>query len=284
MKARPTRNNRTVEDRRETHAEHEATAGEKAESVSAVGKVFVILAALGECGQIGISELSQRLGMSKTTVHRFLQTLKALGYVSQEGETDRYRLTIRLFELGAQALENVDLVREADIEMRRIGQLTREAVHLGAFDEDHIIYIHKIDADYGLRMQSRIGRRNPLYSTAIGKVLLAWMPREEARQALAHVEFKKSTPKTLSSADAVMSILPHVRERGYAEDNEEQEEGLFCIAVPVFDRFGHVIAGLSISFPTMRCGADTKAHYVALLKHAGSAISERMGYHGDPQP
>jgi DNA-binding IclR family transcriptional regulator len=70
-----------------------------------------------------------------------------------------------------------------------------------------------------------------------------------------------------------------VRERGYAEDNEEQEDGLLCIAVPAFDRFGHVVAGLSISFPTMRCGADTKAHYVALLKEAGRAISERMGYH-----
>ncbi|MFJ1213653.1 DNA-binding transcriptional regulator KdgR [Burkholderia pyrrocinia] len=251
---------------------------EKADSVAAVGKVFTILAALGDRREIGISELSQQLGMSKTTVHRFLQTLKTLGYVAQEGETDRYRLTIRLFELGSKALESVDLVREADLEMRRIGQLTREAVHLGAFDEDAIIYIHKIDADYGLRMQSRIGRRNPLYSTAIGKVLLAWMSPDEARAVLAGIEFRKSTAKTLSSSDAVMSILPHVRQQGYGEDNEEQEDGLMCLAVPVFDRFGRVIAGLSISFPTMRCGADTKAHYIALLTESGRAISERLGY------
>ncbi|WP_423761712.1 DNA-binding transcriptional regulator KdgR [Burkholderia sp. NLJ2] len=253
-------------------------AAEKADSVAAVGKVFTILAALGDRREIGISELSQQLGMSKTTVHRFLQTLKTLGYVAQEGETDRYRLTIRLFELGSKALESVDLVREADLEMRRIGQLTREAVHLGAFDEDAIIYIHKIDAEYGLRMQSRIGRRNPLYSTAIGKVLLAWMSPDEARAVLAGIEFRKSTAKTLSSADAVMSILPHVRQQGYGEDNEEQEDGLMCLAVPVFDRFGRVVAGLSISFPTMRCGADTKAHYIALLMESGRAVSERLGY------
>ncbi|NTY35037.1 MULTISPECIES: DNA-binding transcriptional regulator KdgR [Burkholderia cepacia complex] len=255
-----------------------AGTAEKADSVAAVGKVFTILAALGDRREIGISELSQQLGMSKTTVHRFLQTLKTLGYVAQEGETDRYRLTIRLFELGSKALESVDLVREADLEMRRIGQLTREAVHLGAFDEDAIIYIHKIDAEYGLRMQSRIGRRNPLYSTAIGKVLLAWMSPDDARAVLAGIEFRKSTAKTLSSADAVMSILPHVRQQGYGEDNEEQEDGLMCLAVPVFDRFGRVIAGLSISFPTMRCGADTKAHYIALLKGAGRALSERLGH------
>nr|WP_246355762.1 DNA-binding transcriptional regulator KdgR [Paraburkholderia humisilvae] len=253
--------------------------GERGESVAAVNKVFAILQALGENNQIGISELSQRLVMSKSTVHRFLQTLKALGYVAQEEDTDRYRLTIKLFELGSKALESADLVREADVQMRRLSQRTREAIHLGAFDESSIVYIHKIDADYDLRMQSRIGRRNPLYSTAIGKVLLAWMEPDEARNVLSHVVFRKSTPKTLASADAVLSILPHVKEQGYGEDNEEQEEGLQCVAVPVFDRFGRVVAGLSISFPSMRCGADTKAHYVALLKEAGRAISAQLGHH-----
>ncbi len=257
---------------------------DRGESASSIGRVFAILAAVGDSGQTGISELSQRLGMSKTTVHRVMQTLKALGYVTQEVETERYRLTIRLFELGAKALESVDLVREADVEMRRIAQATREAIHLGAFDEDSIIYIHKIDADYGLRMQSRIGRRNPLHSTAIGKVLLAWMDPADAHEVLSHVEFRKSTSKTLSSAEAVLSILPHVREQGYGEDNEEQEEGLRCLAVPVFDRFGRVIAGLSISFPTMRCGADTKSHYVALLQRSGLAISTRLGYRDATAP
>jgi IclR family transcriptional regulator, KDG regulon repressor len=253
--------------------------GERGESVAAVNKVFAILQALGENSEVGISELSQRLVMSKSTVHRFLQTLKGLGYVAQEEDTDRYRLTIKLFELGSKALESVDLVREADVQMRRLSQLTREAIHLGAFDENSIVYIHKIDADYDLRMQSRIGRRNPLYSTAIGKVLLAWMEPDEARNVLSEVVFRKSTQKTLASAEAVLSILPHVREQGYGEDNEEQEEGLQCIAVPVFERFGRVIAGLSISFPSTRCGADTKAHYVALLKEAGRAISAQLGYH-----
>jgi IclR family transcriptional regulator, KDG regulon repressor len=258
-------------------------AADKGESLSSVARVFAILGAIGDSSNrgingIGISELSQKLSLSKTTVHRVLQTLKALGYVTQEVETERYRLTIRLFELGAKALESVDLVREADVEMRRIGAVTREAVHLGTFDEDAIIYIHKIDADYGLRMQSRIGRRNPLHSTALGKVLLAWMDPADAREVLSHIELRKSTSKTLSSADAVMSILPQVRAQGYGEDIEEQEEGLRCLAVPVFDRFGRVIAGLSVSFPTMRCGADTKLHYVALLKDAGAALSARLGY------
>ena len=113
--------------------------GERGESVAAVNKVFAILQALGANSEIGISELSQRLVMSKSTVHRFLQTLKSLGYVAQEEDTDRYRLTIKLFELGSKALESVDLVREADVQMRRLSQLTREAIHLGAFDENSIV-------------------------------------------------------------------------------------------------------------------------------------------------
>ncbi|PXW22880.1 transcriptional regulator, IclR family [Paraburkholderia caballeronis] len=153
-----------------------AAAGfDKRESASSVGRVFAIPRAPGDTGRIGISELSQRLGLSKTTVHRVLQALKAPGYVVQEVETD--------------------------VEMRGIAQATREAVHLGAFDENAIIDIHKIDADYGLRMQSRIGRRNPLYSTAIGKVLLAGMDPADAREVLSHVEFRKSTQKTLASAE-----------------------------------------------------------------------------------
>ncbi len=173
--------------------------------------------------------------------------MKSLGYVAQEGESEKYSLTLKLFELGARALQNVDLVRSADIQMRELSRLTKETIHLGALDEDSIVYIHKIDSMYNLRMYSRIGRRNPLYSTAIGKVLLAWRDRSEVEQILEGVEYKRSTERTITSTEALLKVLDGVREQGYGEDNEEQEEGLRCIGVPVFDRFGVVIAGLSIS-------------------------------------
>ncbi|RND29455.1 DNA-binding transcriptional regulator KdgR, partial [Vibrio cholerae] len=120
-------------------------------------------------------------------------------------------------------------------EMRRISDLTMEALHLGALDGDGIIYIHKIDSKYNLRMQSRIGRRNPLYSTAIGKVLLAERNEEEVRQILADVEFTQSTENTHSDVDSLLEELPVVKEQGFAQDNEEQEVGLRCLAVPVYD-------------------------------------------------
>ncbi|WP_409307667.1 DNA-binding transcriptional regulator KdgR [Pectobacterium sp. B1J-3] len=252
------------------------------DSVSSVLKVFGILQALGEEREIGITELSQRVMMSKSTVYRFLQTMKSLGYVAQEGESEKYSLTLKLFELGAKALQNVDLIRSADIQMRELSTLTRETIHLGALDEDGIVYIHKIDSMYNLRMYSRIGRRNPLHSTAIGKVLLAWRDRGEVEEILSTVEFTRSTPHTLCTADALLTQIDLVREQGYGEDNEEQEEGLRCIAVPVFDRFGVVIAGLSISFPTIRFSEENKLGYVEMLHTAARNISEQLGYHGYP--
>ena len=177
------------------------------DSVSSVLKVFGILQALGEEREIGITELSQRVMMSKSTVYRFLQTMKTLGYVAQEGESEKYSLTLKLFELGARALQNVDLIRSADIQMRELSRLTKETVHLGALDEDSIVY---------------------------------------------------------------------------GEDNEEQEEGLRCIGVPVFDRFGVVIAGLSISFPTLRFSEERLHEYVAMLHTAARKISEQMGYNDYP--
>ena len=248
------------------------------DSVSSVLKVFGILQALGSEQALGVTELSQQVLMSKSTVYRFLQTMKTLGYVKQEGENDKYSLTMKLFELGAKALQHVDLIRLADVQMRELSKLTKETVHLGALEEDSIIYIHKIDSLYSLRMYSRIGRRNPLYSTAIGKVLLAWRDESEVRDILADVEFKTFTTRTLESVDQLLPVLGQVRERGFAEDNQEMEEGLLCVAVPVFDRFGQVTAGLSLSFPMMRYDEKQHADYVAMLHRCARIISEQLGY------
>jgi IclR family KDG regulon transcriptional repressor len=252
------------------------------EAVSSVLKVFSILQALGEQKEIGVSELSQHLMMSKATTYRFLQTMKTLGYVSQENEADKYSLTLKLFELGAKSLEYVDLISLADKEMRYISEQTNEALHLGALDHESIIYIHKIDSNYNLRMQSRIGRRNPLYSTAIGKVLLAERDEAFIRETLSQVEFIKHTEKTHENTDQLLAELERVKVQNYAEDNQEQEPGLRCIAAPIYDRFGIVIAGISISFPTIRFDEQKMTYYVQLLHHAGKNISSQLGYQNYP--
>lgn len=252
------------------------------DSVASVVKVFTILQMLSAEKSIGITDLSQRIMMSKSTVYRFLQTMKTLGYVAQEEDTEKYSLTLKLFELGASALQHTDLISLANTEMCELAKLTKEAIHLGALDGDSFIYIHKIDAQYTLRMYSRIGRRNPLYSTAIGKVLLAWRESEEVLAIMAAVDYQGSTPRTVSSTQALLPILAHVRQQGFAEDNEEQEEGIRCLAVPVFDRFGAVAAGLSISLPTLRFSEQKAEEYVRLLHAGARRVSAAMGFHHYP--
>ena len=134
----------------------------------------------------------------------------------------------------------------------------------------------------GINAQSMIAQARPdelqtIDGTETLWAELRWAARHEAVHRLDDLLLRR-TRLGLLLAQGGAAILPRVREQGYGEDNEEQEEGLQCLAVPVFDRFGRVIAGLSISFPTMRCGADTKSHYIALLRNSGLAISTRLGY------
>ena len=252
------------------------------EAVSSVLKVFNILESLGEQKEIGVSDLSQRLMMSKATTYRFLQTMKMLGYVSQQGEADRYSLTLKMFELGSKSLEWVDMITIAEKEMRVISEETNETIHLGALDHGSIIYIHKIDSSFALRMHSRVGRRNPLHTTAIGKVLLAERDEEFVRTQLADAEFVKCRKNTLENVDQLIDELKAVKLQHFGEDNEEQEPGLRCIAAPVYDRFGTVIAGVSISFPTIRFDEEKKAYYVELLHNAGRNISKQLGFNDYP--
>ncbi|MFQ2909640.1 DNA-binding transcriptional regulator KdgR [Aeromonas allosaccharophila] len=252
------------------------------DSVSSVLKVFGILQALSEQKDIGVTELSQRIMMSKSTVYRFLQTMKTLGYVNQEGETDKYTLSLKLFELGGRALEHQDLIQIADVQMHRLGKLTKETLHLGALDENSVVYLHKIDSEYNLRMYSRIGRRCPLYSTALGKVMMAWLPEEEVRIMLAGVTFERFTEHTLANVDALLAELVQVREQGYAEDNEENENGLRCFGVPIYNRMGRIITGLSLSLPIVRFEESKRAELVSLLHEAAARISAELGYHDYP--
>lgn len=248
------------------------------EMVSSVLKVFNILESLGQQKENGVSELSQRLMMSKATTYRFLQTMKMLGYVSQHGEADKYSLTLKMFELGSKSLEWVDLISISEKEMRIISEETNETIHLGALDQNSIVYIHKIDSSFALGMHSRIGRHNPLHTTAIGKVLLAEQESNFVRKRLKDAKFIKSTPNTIENIELFLEELAIVKQQHYGEDNEEQEPGLRCIATPIYDRFGNVIAGISISFPTIRFNEKMKEHYVKILHKAARNISEQLGF------
>lgn len=247
------------------------------ESVAAVLKVFALLQALSENNETGISELSVRLAMPKATVYRFLQTMMTLGYVRQEKDSERYGLTMKMFELGTKALQFPDLVELAKNHMQRLADTTGETVHLGTLIDSEIIYIHKVDSRHMLGMYSRVGRRAPLHCTAIGKVLLAWEDPERCARLIKDAEFKRYREKTIVDPVAFKAELARVKAQGFGEDREEFDDHIRCLGVPIFDRINRPIAGLSISFPTFRYDESKEAETVAMLQAASRDISTQLG-------
>ncbi|MFY9513431.1 MAG: DNA-binding transcriptional regulator KdgR [Rubrivivax sp.] len=248
------------------------------ESVAAVLKVFAILQALGERNETGISELSLRLAMPKATIYRFLQTMKTLGYVRQEADSERYGLSMRMYELGTKALQYPDLVEIAKVHMQRLSDSTGETVHLGMLIDSEIIYVHKVDSKHMLGMYSRVGRRAPLHCTAIGKVLLAWEPTKSRQDHLLQgCDFKRFREKTITTRPDFDAELERTRAQGFGQDREEFDEHIRCVAIPIFDRLNQVIAGLSVSFPTFRFDPAREPELVAMLRDASRDISSQLG-------
>ncbi len=247
------------------------------ESVAAVLKVFAILQALAENDDSGVSELSVRLAMPKATVYRFLQTMKTLGIVRQEADSERYGLAMKLFELGTKALQHPQLIELAKHRMQMLADLTGETVHMGTLIESEIIYVHKVDSRHMLGMYSRVGRRAPLHCTAIGKVLLAWEHPERRDLILQGAEFKRFRDKTIVTRKAFTAELERTKAQGYGEDREEFDEHIRCLGVPIFDRLNQPVAGLSVSFPTFRFEEAKAPGIVALLTDASREISAGLG-------
>lgn len=247
------------------------------ESVAAVLKVFALLQALAENNETGISDLSVRLAMPKATVYRFLQTMMTVGYVRQEKDSERYGLTMKMFELGTKALQFPDLVDLAKNHMQMMADLTGETVHLGTLIDSEIIYLHKVDSRHTLGMYSRVGRRAPLHCTAIGKVLMAWEDPERRDRVLKGCDFKRYRDKTIVNAEAFVTELAQVKAQAYGEDREEFDDHIRCLGVPIFDRLNRPIAGFSISFPTFRYDDAKRPEVVAMLQAASKDISAQLG-------
>ena len=256
--------------------------GKQPESVAAVLKVFAILQALGQRNEIGISDLSVKLAMPKATVYRFLQTMKTLGFVRQEADSEQYGLGMKLYELGSKALVNPDLIDLAKHHMQMLADQTGETVHLGQLIDSEIIYVHKVDSRHMLGMYSRVGRRAPLHCTAIGKVLMAWEHPTRRDRILDGAEFTRFRDKTIVDRGAFQAELDRVQAQGYGEDREEFDDHIRCLGVPIFDRLNQPIAGLSVSFPTFRYDEAAAPKVVDMLRSASLDISAQLGCTDNP--
>lgn len=245
-----------------------------------VAKALGIIEALAPETDRGLTlgDLSLRVGLPKSTVHRYLATLLELG-LAQRSDSDRFRLGIKVVELAGVYLATSDLRRESQAILDALSERTNETVHLAVRSEADVVYIAKVESRHAVRMYSYIGARLPMYCTALGKAMLAFGPADWLRETLER-GLAARTPHTIASPAALEADLATIRRRGYSIDNEENEIGVRCVGAPVFDFSGAVIAAISLSGPTDRVDRKRAAGLGPVVRDAARSISQRMGYGG----
>jgi DNA-binding IclR family transcriptional regulator len=229
--------------------------------------------------ELGVTELADRLGLHKSTVHRFMVNLDAAGLVERNARTGRYRLGLHVFELGALVMQQMNLWDEALPFLEGLVHDTGETGHLAVLDGGEAIYIERVEARRALRVPSAIGRGYPAHATNLGKVLLADLSRERVEAIIAERGLAAYTSHTITDPAEGEVELELIRRRGYAVDNEEYDEGLRCIGAPVRDHSGHVVAALGIGGPVTRITPERVEELGGLVMTAARGLSRRLGAH-----
>jgi IclR family KDG regulon transcriptional repressor len=251
--------------------------------VQAIERATLILDTLSQKARgVSLKELSAEVALPKGTTHRLLASLAYFGYVRQDLGTRDYLLGFRLVELGNRLLNQLDLRTEAKPLLLELGRKVKETVHLVILDQNDVLYIDKVESDEnpgGLRMASRIGSRTQAHSCAVGKVLLADLSEDQLDEYITQQGLPKLTERTLTDPAQLKEHLEVVRMQGYAVDDEENEQGIRCVAAPIRNESGKVIAATSISGPAIRITRERIRDTLQReIMETAASISSRLGF------
>jgi DNA-binding IclR family transcriptional regulator len=245
-----------------------------------VDRALSILIDLGT-GPKSLDQLVGLLDVHKSTALRLLRTLESQGF-AQHDERHRYRLGPRLFALAHQALDGIDVRRLAAPHLAALNQAHGHTVHLAAYVDGAVVYIDKYESRHPVRMASRIGGVAPAHCTAVGKVLLAGMPATRRTAAFERLRFERCTANTITDAELFAAELDRVAAQGHAQDRAEHEDYINCIAAPIRDAAGNVLAAASISVPEPVLGFDGVLALLPDLLAAVGAASAELGWSVPP--
>jgi IclR family transcriptional regulator, KDG regulon repressor len=248
--------------------------------VQSVVRTLQILEALAAAGEMGLTDLAARVGLHKSTLFRFMRTLCDLGYARRDPDTERFSLTLKVFELGSSVYARVDLVKLAGPCLLQLSSTTQETVHLAVLDGPRLVYLSKLESTRSLRvaMRSGVGLTAPAYCTGVGKVLLAFSEGAALDAYLEACDLVRFTERTIADRRKLRAELQAIRSRGWAVDDEEHERGVRCVAAPVRDREDAVVAALSVSGPTVRLTLDRIDGVRSLVCEAAEELSRLLGF------
>lgn len=224
---------------------------EQKNPIQVADKIFLVLETLSKTGSISLTELCHEVQLNKTTVHRVLNSLQYLGYVQQEENTSRYRLSFKIWDIANQLLGKIDLIEEIRPHLRQLATQTGETVHLVQIDGIRATYIAKEESANSVRLVSMVGKSIPLYCSGVGKAMLADMSDQEIKRIWDKSQRKKLTQHTIINFSEFMKEIEKIRKNGYAIDNEENELGVRCVAASLNNSQSPCYA-FSISAPIHR--------------------------------
>ena len=223
-------------------------------AIQSVDRLFQIMELLSHHPRgLGLMEICGQTQLPKGTVSRMLSALAAHGYAVQDPESRKYRLTMRMFEVGSRVADSEDLPEGARPCLRELAAQTGETVHLVRRVGDQVVYLYKEEGGSStVRMASYVGLHNPMYCTGVGKSILAFLPEREIAAIWDRTEIQAFTPHTIICWEDLTAEMERIRARGYALDLEEHELGVCCVSAPILDLNGQPVAAISVSAPTLR--------------------------------
>ncbi len=247
--------------------------------VKSIVKAFDILELLDKNGEMGITEISTKLGWDKSTAYRIALSLKETGYIIQNSSNSKYSNSFKLFEMGNNVVERLGLRRQAQPYLEQLARSTNETVNLAIMYDANIIYIDKIESTATIKVDLNVGKRLPAYCTGLGKTMMAYMDEEQVADIIKNTVFERFTSKTVKGPAGLLEQLSQIRKQGFGFDDEEYVEGLKCIAAPVFGYQGKIAAAISLAVPKYRYDeGQMEIGYEYLVKATANNISKELGF------
>jgi IclR family transcriptional regulator, KDG regulon repressor len=225
--------------------------------------------------------IAEQAKLNKSTAYRFLAHLEKDGYLVRD-DTGAYLLGPRLVRLGSGNAYQSTICKVSRPILETLWRESGETVNLGTLDGREVLYLDVIESSHNFRLASRVGMRRPLHCTGLGKAILAWQPAGFREELIAAAKLEKLTIHSIVRPADLSAEIGRVQRRGYAVDNEEVELGARCVAAPVLDSSGCVIAGISVSGPVTRMSRSRTSILAQAVKKAAMEISQRLGYSGTP--
>jgi len=238
--------------------------------------VIELLAAAG--APLQLAEAARRLGLHRSTAHHIMQTLVALGWLRQDDHTRCYSLSARPYQLTGRKWSVAQIGELAQPLLERLTHETGEGTSVAAWTDGIVTIAAKREHDGPVRVVQDLGGERPIYCTAVGKAIAGWLPAAEVRAALRRQPMTALTPKTITTVAAFESELRRIRSAGYAIDDEEQFEGLRCVAMPVFSHTGEVAGSMCVVGPKHRLTHQKLTAVRAPLARIARQLSEHLGH------